>query len=55
VTIVFTQGTQMGDTSVKQAIHKIRQESRKDIVTNLETKPDGKQWLPQTQNQREGD
>jgi len=46
VTIVFTQGTTIGGSSVKETLHKIREESRKDIVNSLESKPDSKHWLP---------
>ena len=46
VDIVFTQGTGIGDSSVKQALHRIREESRREAVDDLQSSPDDKQWLP---------
>ncbi len=46
VDIVFTQGTQFGDTSVRKSLSKIRETSRKEAVRDIENKPDNKNWLP---------
>ncbi len=46
VTIVFTQGTEIGGSSVKKTLHKIRESSRQDIVQDLAGTPDSKTWLP---------
>jgi len=47
VDIIFTQGTEFGDTSVKKTIHKMREKSRREAVTNLEDQGDTKTWLPE--------
>ena len=46
VDIVFTQGTEFGETSVKKTIAKIRNSSRKQTVQDLESKPDQGEWIP---------
>lgn len=46
VDIVFTQGTEFGETSVKKTLAKIRNSSRKQAVQDLESKPDQGEWLP---------
>lgn len=46
VNIVFTQGTEFGETSVKKTLSKIRQNSRKEAVRTLESREDDKNWLP---------
>jgi len=46
VNIVFTQGTEFGETSVKKTLSKIREHSRKEAVNTLEDQADNKSWLP---------
>lgn len=47
VDIVFTQGTQFGETTAQKALNKIRNQSRKQAVQNLEAQEDSQNWLPQ--------
>ena len=46
VDIVFTEGTQFGDTSVRQTIGKIRNQSRQKTIQSLEESQDNSDWLP---------
>jgi len=46
VDIVFTQGTEFGETTVRKSLTKIRETSRKQAVRDLESRPDQKNWLP---------
>jgi conjugal transfer pilus assembly protein TraB len=46
VDIVFTEGTQFGDTSVRQTISKIRNQSRQKTIQSLEESQDNSDWLP---------
>lgn len=48
VDIVFTEGTQFGDTSVRQTIGKIRNQSRQKTIQSLEESQDNSDWLPST-------
>ena len=50
VDIVFTEGTQFGETSVKKTLSKIREESRKRAIEKLQHTPDNKSWLPEGGN-----
>lgn len=47
VDIIFTEGTQFGNTSVKKTIHRLREQSRRNTVNDLEKRGDMKNWLPQ--------
>ncbi|MEN8236227.1 MAG: TraB/VirB10 family protein [Pseudomonadota bacterium] len=51
VDIIFTQGTQLGATSVQKTIHRLREQSRRDTVNDLEKRGDMKNWLPQNRQQ----
>lgn len=46
VDVVFTEGTQFGDTSVRQTISKLRNESRQKTIQTLEESQDNSDWLP---------
>lgn len=48
VDLVFTEGTQFGDTSVRQTISKIRNQSRQKTIQSLEESQDNNDWLPTT-------
>lgn len=53
VDIVFTEGTQFGDTSVRQTINKIRNQSRQKTIQSLEESQDNSDWLPSVNKQGE--
>ncbi len=53
VDIVFTEGTQFGDTTVRQTINKIRNQSRQKTIQSLEESQDNSDWLPSTNKQGE--
>jgi len=53
VDIVFTEGTQFGDTSVRQTITKIRNQSRQKTIQSLEESQDNSDWLPSVNKQGE--
>jgi conjugal transfer pilus assembly protein TraB len=53
VDIVFTEGTQFGDTSVRQTISKIRNQSRQKTIQSLEESQDNSDWLPSVNKQGE--
>jgi conjugal transfer pilus assembly protein TraB len=46
VDIIFTQGTDIGSTTVKQTIKKVRDQSRQEAISTLESTTDTKTWLP---------
>lgn len=46
VNIIFTQGSDIGSSSVKQAIKKVRDQSRHETVSKLEGETDKADWLP---------
>jgi conjugal transfer pilus assembly protein TraB len=49
VDIVFTQGTKFGETSVRQSLSKIRNQSRKQAIQKLEDQSDSQNWLPESE------
>lgn len=53
VDIVFTEGTQFGDTTVRQTISKIRNQSRQKTIQSLEESQDNNDWLPSANKQGE--
>lgn len=53
VDIVFTEGTQFGDTTVRQTISKIRNQSRQKTIQSLEENQDNSDWLPSVNKQGE--
>jgi conjugal transfer pilus assembly protein TraB len=53
VDIVFTEGTQFGDTTVRQTINKIRNQSRQKTIQSLEESQDSSDWLPSANKQGE--